>query len=117
MAGGDELVSAGGGKGDRTLSAILFLAASTNAFDAYSALNSSPWTAESFGGDPAKEKSLREYVNHAIVITSGYGIASALIARNVWPVIGTFIADVYMYWLYMRAIRRAQARGSQDWDS
>lgn len=113
MPGGDEQLLHNGNK--RTLSAILFLAASTNAFDAYSALNSSPWTAESFGGDPEKEKSLKEYVNHALVITSFYGVASALIAENIWPIIGTALADIYMYWLYMRAIQRARKRGSTEW--
>lgn len=113
MAGGDEL--AGISKDKRTLSAILFLAASTNAFDAYSALNSSPWTAESFGGDPEKEKSLKEYVNHALVITTFYGVSSAFIAENIWPIIGTFLADAYMYWLYKRAIQRARVRGSTEW--
>lgn len=115
MPGGDELV--GISRDKRTLSAILFLAASTNAFDAYSALNSSPWTAESFGGDPEKEKSLKEYVNHALVITSFYGGASAIIAENIWPIVGTLIADAYMYWLYKRAIMRARERGSSSWNT
>ena len=109
MPGGDELL--GGVNGDRrALSAVLFLAASTNAFDAYSALNSSPWTAETFGGSADKEKSLREYVWHAIGITSFYGIAAGAIARNWWPIIGTAIADLYLYWLYDRAIARSKAR-------
>lgn len=112
MAGGDEFLAKGNG-----LSALLFLASSTNALDAYSALNSSPWTAESFGGDPAKEASMREYVWHAIGVTMLYAAASAAIARNVWPLIGAVIADVYMYWLYDRAAKRARVRGSTTWDS
>lgn len=115
MAGGDEFL-AGGTNGRNALSALLFLAASTNALDAYSALNSSPWTAESFGGDPEKEKAMFEYVYHAIGVTAFYGTVSAIIARNIWPIIGTVIADVYMYWLYSRAARRAKERGSKDWN-
>lgn len=112
MAGGDEFLAKGNG-----LSALLFLASSTNALDAYSALNSSPWTAESFGGDPEKEASMREYVWHAMAVTGIYAVASGLIARNWWPIIGAFIANAYMYWLYDRAAKRAKSRGSTDWDT
>lgn len=113
MAGGDEFL----GLGERKhISALLFLASSTNALDAYSALNSSPWTAESFGGDPVKEAAMREYVWHAIGVTMFYAVASTAIAQNVWPMIGAIVADIYMYWLYDRAAKRARARNSQGWD-
>jgi hypothetical protein len=115
MAGGDEFLGGGGGK--RAVSALLFLASSTNALDAYSALNSSPWTAESFGGDPEKEAAMREYVWHAIAVTMIYAVASAAIAQNPYPIYGAVIADIYMYWLYDRAAKRAKTRGSKDWDS
>jgi hypothetical protein len=101
----------------QALSAVLFMAASTNALDAFSALNSSPWTAESFGGDPEKAKACREYVYHAIAVTSFYGFAGSIIGHNWWPIIGTVVANAYMYWLYMRALGRAQSRGSTTWES
>ena len=88
MAGGDEFI-AGGDR--RTLGALLFLAASTNALDVYSALNSSPWTAESFGGNPEKAKSCREYVFHSIGVTSFFGVTSGIIAHTWWPIIGTVL--------------------------
>lgn len=113
MASGDEFV---GGSGARAVSAVLFLAASTNALDVYSALNSSPWTAESFGGDPDKAAACREYVYHSIAVTSFYGITASYIGRSWYPVIGTLLANLYMYWLYNRALSRAQARGSKEWD-
>ena len=113
MAGGDELI----GGNSRAIGAILFLAAGTNAMDVYSALNSSPWTAESFGGDPEKAKACREYVWHSIAVTSFYGVTSGIIARSWWPIIGVFLADLYMYYLYDRALKRAQERKSTTWDS
>jgi hypothetical protein len=113
MAGGDEFI-AGGDR--RTLGALLFLAASTNCLDVYSALNSSPWTAESFGGDPEKAKSCKEYVYHSIGVTSFFGVTSGIIAHTWWPIIGTLLANLYMFWLYQRALSRAQARGSQKWE-
>ncbi len=105
------------GDSSRGLSAILFIQASTNALDVYSALNSSPWTAQSFGADPEKRAACMEYVHHSIGVTAFYAIAAALIARNAWPIVGMAIADVYMYWLYRRALDRAQSSGSTSWDS
>lgn len=99
----------------RVASAILFIQASTNALDVYSALNSSPWTAQSFGADPEKRKACMEYVHHSIGVTAFYAIAAAALAKNVWPIIGMTIADVYMYWLYKRALDRADAAGSTSW--
>lgn len=104
------------GPTERIGSAILFIQASTNALDVYSALNSSPWTAQSFGADPDKRKACMEYVHHSIAVTAFYAIAASLLARNPWPIIGMTIADVYMYWLYRRALDRAQASGSHDWN-
>ena len=95
--------------------ALLFLAASTNAMDVYSAVNSSPWTAESFGGDAAKAASVREYVRHALVITSVSAVITGLIAKSWWPVFGMVLADGYMFWLYERALNRAASSGSTEW--
>jgi hypothetical protein len=99
----------------RAIGALLFLAAGTNALDVYSALNSSPWTAENFGADAQKAKSCREYVTHSIVVTSFFGVTSAAIAKSWWPVIGTVLANAYMYYLYERALSRGAAAGSQGW--
>lgn len=104
-----------GGSGQRELAAMLFIAASTNAMDVYSALNSSPWTAESFGGDPEKAAACREYVYHAMAVTSFYAIMGSIIARNPWPIYGFVPAAAYMYWLYWRALNRAVNRGSTSW--
>lgn len=99
----------------RVVSAILFIQASTNALDVYSALNSSPWTAQSFGADPEKRRACMEYVWHSIGVTSFYAIAAALLAENIWPIIGMIIADGYMFWLYTRALNRAVEAGSTEW--
>ena len=101
--------------GRNVVGAILFLQAGTNVFDVYSALNSSPWTAQSFGADPEKRRACMEYVHHSIGVTAFYAIAAALLAGNPWPIIGMVIADGYMYWLYSRALNRAQESGSKSW--
>lgn len=105
-----------GGGPARIGSAILFIQSSTNAMDVYSALNSSPWTAQSFGADPDKAKACMEYVHHSLAVTAFYNISAAVLARNWWPIIGWAIASSYMYWLYKRALARANDSGSTSWD-
>jgi hypothetical protein len=95
--------------------AILFIASATNALDVFSATNSSPWTAENFGGDPEKVASLREYVTHAIVLTGATNLIGAALARSLWPLAGAIVASGYMWWLYERAVKRGMAAGSDGW--
>jgi hypothetical protein len=101
--------------GQRQVGALLFLTAGMTTFDAYSTLNSSPWTAENFGGDPAKLRALREYVAHAVVFSMAFAVASSVLAGSLLPLVGAGVANVYLAWLYRRAAIRAQARGSTGW--
>ena len=95
---------------------VLFIVSATNAMDVYSATNSSPWTAENFGGDEEKVKSLREYVTHAIVITAIVNVTGAAIEQSWWPILGAATASLYMYWLYERAVKRGMESGSNGWE-
>src|SRR6516162_10581117 len=97
--------------------AILFLQASTNAMDVFSAVNSSPWTAENFGGDQLKNESVREYVWHGVGLTVFYIVGASVLAKSAWPLIGGGITLGYMYWLYSRALERGAARGSAGWSA
>lgn len=99
----------------RSVSAVLFMVGGMYTLDAYSALNSSPWTAESFGGDPDKLASLKEYVRHAIVFSLGFTLAASVIDGSLWPITGSAIANAYLWWLYNRAAQRAVERGSTTW--
>lgn len=99
----------------RAVSALLFMSSAMTTLDAYSTLNSSPWTAESFGGDPDKLDSLKEYVAHAVVFSLTFAGISAYLAGSWMPVVGSAAANAYLVWLYSRAAQRAQDRGSQGW--
>lgn len=99
----------------RAVSALLFMTSAMTTLDAYSTLNSSPWTSENFGADEHKAASSREYVRHAIAFSMVYATASALIAESVWPVVGSAIANVYLWWLYERALSRGRLAGSSGW--
>lgn len=97
------------------LAAILLMTSSMMTLDAYSTFQSSPWTAENFGADEEKARSCKEYLAHAVGYSTVYAIASAAVAHSWWPVLGATIANVYLIWLYLRALGRGQAAGSTGW--
>lgn len=97
------------------LAAVLFMTSAMMTLDAYSTFESSPWTAENFGGDEDKMKSAREYLWHAIGFSTIYAAASAYIAHSWWPLIGSGVANAYLWWLYERAFRRGNESGSTGW--
>jgi hypothetical protein len=99
----------------KALSAVLFMQAGMYTLDSYSTLNSSPWTAESFGGDPDKLASLKEYVAHAAVYSTAYCLVSAYIGGSPWPIYGSIVNNAYLVWLYNRAVVRARSKGSSGW--
>lgn len=108
----------GASAGD-AVTALLFLTSSMNTLDAYSTLNSSPWTAESFGADERRAKALKEYVGHAVVYSMAYAAAAAFIARGksaTWAIIiGAIVTNTYLVILYMRASYRGREAGSANW--
>lgn len=97
------------------LAAVLFMTSAMMTLDAYSTFESSPWTAENFGGDKEKMSSAREYLWHAVGFSMIYAIASAYIAKSAWPIVGAGIANAYLVWLYERAFKRGQSSGSTGW--
>jgi hypothetical protein len=110
MAGLDGMNLSGG-----AVSAVLFMQAGMYTLDAYSTLNSSPWTAESFGADDARAQSLKEYVAHAAIYSSLYCAGSAYLAKSWWPIVGAGINNLYLMWLYNRASQRGKLRGNASW--
>ena len=105
----------GGGASGRQVGALLFLTAGMTTFDAFSTLNSSPWTAESFGGDPDKLASLKNYVRHAVIFSMAFAVASSYLAGSLMPIVGAGVANAYLVVLYNRAAQKAQEKGSTDW--
>jgi hypothetical protein len=99
----------------RAVGALLFMTSAMTTLDAYSTLNSSPWTAENFGADPEKAKSCKEYLAHSVVFSSAYALASAVIAGNWWPIVGSVGSNSYLVWLYHRALKRGAVAGSSGW--
>src|SRR5271168_3588293 len=90
--------------GNSSGAGVLFIVSATNAMDVFSATNSSPWTAENFGGNQEKVDSLREYVFHAIALTTVTNVTGAILERSWAPILGAALASGYMWWLYERAV-------------
>lgn len=119
MAGGDEFLSMNAAAA--VGAALLFQAAGTNVYDAFSAVMSSPWSTEKFTEDHEAERMAREYVRHALVISGAYAAISAALAWKaggpalaLWPIIGMAGVSAYMYWLYNRALCRSQQAGGMS---
>jgi len=94
----------------------IFLMAVGEAFNVYGALNSSPWTAESFGADPVKARSCRHYVLQADAANIVLGIGASIVAESPAPLLGILVITLFMHWQYEKALGKAKRSGSQGWD-
>lgn len=101
----------------RALAALLFINGYYEFFNLAGAFLSSPWTMESFGGDPGKNASARKYVRRTVArgaLVTGAGVA---ISGMWWPLIGTSIAAVDLWLTYNGALAKAEQTGSVAWTS
>ena len=105
--------------GANALAAILFLSSINETMQAYGTLNSSPWTAESFGADDRRAKAMREYVAHAVVFSMVTAVIAAWVAQGSKATLailfGATGTNVYLVCLYMRASARGREAGAAGW--
>jgi hypothetical protein len=101
----------------RAVAAQLFLMGYYEFFNLCGAFNSSPWTAESFGGDPGKNASARKYVRKTIVRGVAVSGGGVIISGMWWPLIGTTIAAADTWWTYHQALAKAEQTGSVSFQS
>lgn len=99
------------------ITALLLMGAWEATFNTWSTLESSPWTSENFGADQEKASSAKEYMVHAVVVSVAFGGLASYVSHSPWPIIGVLAADVYLIWIYLRALRRAVDTGSTGWSS
>jgi hypothetical protein len=99
------------------IGALLFINGYYEFFNLAGAFLSSPWTMESFGGDPGKNESARGYVKKTVArgaLVSGAGV---LISGMWWPLIGTAIGAADLWLTYNGALNRSVKTGSVGWES
>lgn len=93
----------------------LFILASAESFNVYSAFCSSPWTIRNVGADGDKADTAVLYAGMAGVANIGLGIGASLLAKSWWPLVGTAAVTVIMSLIYRDALQKAQQTGSAGW--
>jgi hypothetical protein len=106
---------AGESRADHLAGVGLFMVAAAESFNIFSAMNSSPWTAQNFGADKAKADSCKKYVVIACVANEMLGAGASVLAGDLWPLAGTTIVSVFMAWIYWDALKKGMASGSTGW--
>ncbi len=109
--------TAAGAAAVRALAAVLFINGYYEFYNLAGAFNSSPWTAESFGGDPGKNASARKYVRKTIIRGVAVSSAGVIISGMWWPLIGTAIAAADTWHTYNQALTIAERTGSVGFQS
>jgi hypothetical protein len=113
-----------GSSGSHVAAALLFQQSIMNTLDAMSTLNSSPWTAESFGADEDRRASLFYYVRHSVIASMAVAMMASFIVLAddgednsvAWyPVVGAAMANIYLVWLYRQASNRGKMAGNTNW--
>lgn len=97
------------------LGGVLYVVNVDASFNAYSAINSSPWTYENMSGDKTKANSGSKYVWLANATALGIGGVSSVIAMSFWPLAGALTVVVIMHSLYGLAIRSGRKEGNTGW--
>ncbi len=98
-------------KNNRALQGLGFASGVYIAYDTMSTLNSSPWTHQTFGGDPGKAESAQHYVRLAIVRSTALALMTSVLMGSLTPLIGCSIANVDLFYVYHQAKLKATAEG------
>ncbi len=93
----------------------LFMVATMESFNIFSAMMSSPWTVRNFGADEEKAAASRLYVWLSVFSNEVLGIGASLLSLNAWPFLGTSVASVYMWLIYRSALKKGMEEGSTGW--
>ena len=98
-------------KNNRGIQGLGFASGVYLAYDCMSTLNSSPWTHETFGGDPGKAESAQHYVRLAIVRSTALAVLTSALMGTLTPLIGASVANADLFYVYHRAKTKATAGG------
>jgi hypothetical protein len=99
---------------NRGVTGLGFAAGIYIAYDAMSTLNSSPWTHQTFGSDPAKAESAQYYVRLAIASSTALAALTSGLMGSFAPLAGCTVANAQLFAVYHRAKVKAQAAGGSS---
>ena len=88
---------------NRGVQGLGFAAGVYLAYDCMSTLNSSPWTHQTFGGDPGKAESAQHYVRLAITRSTALAVLTSWIMGSITPLMGSTVANADLFYVYWRA--------------
>jgi hypothetical protein len=97
---------------------LFFINSYMMTFDAYSTLESSPWTVYSFGADPIKIAAAKRYLRHAVansLLVAVIGVWISKSRRAWWGLAAAILANCYLIFLYLNAMRRGAGAGHEGW--
>lgn len=99
----------------KALGAILFIEAANMMMQAFGTHQSSPWTVESFGADPAKRQACQKYIRRALLNAGALSVVASAVSGSWWPIVGASTEGAYLWWEYQAALATAAESGSTDW--
>ena len=108
------MTDVGGAKSNRALTGLGFAAGIYIAYDAMSTLNSSPWTHQTFGGDPGKAESAQHYVNQAIITSTALAAFTSILMGSWATLAGASVANAQLFYVYRRAGQKAKGSGTSS---
>ncbi len=100
-----------GNRTNRGVQGLGFASGVYLAYDAMSTLNSSPWTHETFGGQPGKAESAQHYVRLAIIRSTALAILTSWVMGSLTPLVGSSVANADLYYVYWKAKEKATEGG------
>lgn len=110
MAGEITSEASGQASTHRRLFGLGFAAGIYIAYDAMSTLNSSPWTHQTFGSDPAKAESAQHYVRLAIARSTALSALTSVLMGSIAPLLGASVANADLFFVYWQAKNKAIER-------
>lgn len=93
----------------------LFLMSLGSAFEVLSAMNSSPWTMESFGADERRAKAGMKYTILGLGMAMTIGAGASLLTGTIWPLVGIALISIVMFFVYKNAIKLGREAGNTGW--
>lgn len=100
-----------GARNNRGIQGLGFAAGIYIAMDYMSTVNSSPWTHETFGGEPGKAASAQQYVRMAIIRSTALSALTSWMMGSIMPLLGASVANADLFMIYQRAGKKAAEAG------